>query len=175
MAHGIADDADNLANRLVADESPQSAQSYIRQPGSRRLVRAVAERDVRDLVRNHSSQLVFSSRGFNHSAIDVNRTAGQGEGVDVRDIDHFETIGVMLALRLRGQRLTDAADVFVDARICEQRQLTLSFDHELPPDLDILLWREKVETRPDSRLRQSGWPRCVAQIRRACCSAGTAG
>src|SRR5262249_42092393 len=62
---------------------------------------SVTQRDVAKLVRHHPGHLAFITRGLNHSAVYVHRSARQRERVDVARIDDFEVVTKFRVLKLR--------------------------------------------------------------------------
>jgi hypothetical protein len=82
LRHGAA----NLAADDGADDRTQQRPDLVfrRLAGLRR---AVPQRDVAELVGHHAGDLALGVRGFDHPAIDVHRSARQGERVDLARID----------------------------------------------------------------------------------------
>src|SRR6185503_20388949 len=56
------------------------------------LRRAMAQHDVRQLVRHDTGYLSFRPRRFEHPAVDEHRSTGQGERIDLALVDGLERI-----------------------------------------------------------------------------------
>src|SRR5262249_26065219 len=88
----------------------------VEQLALRRLLHAVARRDVRDLVGDYARHLGLVIGGFEQTAVDVKEPAGQRESVDLLGVDHFDRerdFGVGMEHYV----LRDAVDVFGDDRV----------------------------------------------------------
>ena len=81
----------------------------------RRLSGAVPKGDVAQLVGHHTREFAFVTRRIDRAAIDVHRSAGKGEGIDVSDIHDLEVVVKLRMLKLRRngihQALTDARQI----------------------------------------------------------------
>ena len=69
------------------------------------LLHAVPRRDMADFVTKHRSQLGFRTEVGQQAAVDIDVAAGQGEGVDVRRIDHGEVVAQVAAMAVLGHPL----------------------------------------------------------------------
>src|SRR3954447_20601827 len=106
-------------------------------------------------MRDDACQFAFIARGVDHAAVDVNESAGQREGVDVRLVDDAEAILKLRPARVRGEALTDAIQVRIRLRVVQDRELLLRLHCRLLADVDIVLRRKEIEARFDLRLRVS--------------------
>ena len=70
---------------------------------------------MRDLVRHHAGEFGFVVGRENQSAVDVEESAGQREGVDFIVIEDLDGEG-HARVGVAHQVLTNAIDVFVDDR-----------------------------------------------------------
>ena len=112
-------------------------------------MRAMAEGDVGDLVRDHAGYFALIARLLEDSTVDVDESAGQSEGVDVSGVHHPKTILKLGPAGVGREPLPDLIDVRRDRRVIQDRHLLLSFLCGLLPYLDVLLRREQVESRLD--------------------------
>src|SRR5262249_25044478 len=131
--------ADDIRYFASTDEPSQGAKSGLRQIRLRCLAGPVPESDVRNLVRDHSGQFAFTARGFNRPASDIDQPARKRESIHLGEVGDFEAIWITLARRARNQRLTKPADVFIHARVGEQRQASLERRRRVPSDFYLLL------------------------------------
>ena len=68
-------------------------------------------------MRKHAGHFTFVVRLIQHTTIDVDETARQREGVDVRRVHHVELILEAGTTGVRRQPLSDAVDVLLHRRI----------------------------------------------------------
>ncbi len=87
-----ADSLDDLTGRPAApaEHASQDPDARLREVGLGSVVRAVAKRDVRDLVSDDSGELRLRRHGLDQAPREVDRAAGKRERVDVGGIDDFE-------------------------------------------------------------------------------------
>src|SRR6266849_8552061 len=108
---------------------------------------------------NHAGHFAFSTRGLDHSAIDVHRAARQRERIDVAGIDDLEVKTEFRMLKLRWNRghqtLADSFDIGVNLRIAQQRELLFCFGSRLPSKLDVVRRAEFVAVISDLSLGES--------------------
>jgi hypothetical protein len=135
---------------IVNDEAAPAAQKdqWQRRPidqiAFRRLFDAVPRRDMGDLMGDHARQLSFVVGGFDQTAIDVKKTAGQCERIDVRRINHLDRhryfdIGV------DDYVLRDAVDNLEDDRVVKEFRVPTRFSGHPPADRDLFLQRIEIE------------------------------
>ena len=127
---------------MATEDAAENADAGLGEVGLRRLMRAVAQRDVRDLVREHAGDFAFVARVVEHTAIDVNESARQRERVDVRLIHDAELILEVRTTGVASEALSDLINVRVDLRIIEHRQLLLRRRRRLLADFDVLFRRK---------------------------------
>src|SRR5205085_3094105 len=82
-----ADRVDDLRGSLpdfAAEDSAENADARLREIRLRGLMRPMPQRDVRDLVSEHTRHFALVARVVEYAAIHEDITAGQRERVDVR-------------------------------------------------------------------------------------------
>ncbi len=92
-------DLRGVVTHFPAEQSAQNLQSGLRSVSLGSLMRAVTQRAVRDLVREHAGHFPLIARIFENAAIEIDESARQREGIDVRGVHHAEAI---LKLRSAG-------------------------------------------------------------------------
>src|SRR5215813_13819221 len=108
---------------------------------------------MRYFVRNHAGQFAFVACGRNRARVDEQKSAGQGEGVDLARRDDSKLIGESFAGGFRRQLCAELFDVTIDLSVIEHRRLRQNLLGRLSADLDILLRAEKIEARFETWLR----------------------
>src|SRR5262249_47704221 len=108
---------------------------------------------MRDLVRYHAGQFAFVAGGRNRAGVDEQKSARQGERVDLARRDDLKLIGESFAGGLRRQFRAELFDVIIDLRIVEHRRLGQNLPRRLAADLDVLLRAEEVEAGLETWLR----------------------
>ena len=98
----------------------------------------VALRDVRDLVRQYASQLVFVARGIDQAGVNTDISAGQGEGVDPGVINDKEREFMIPVVGLCGNAVANFVDVLGNLRIFDQLPAHPNAAHDCAPDLGFL-------------------------------------
>jgi hypothetical protein len=125
--------------------------------GLGRLRGAVPQRDVTELVGHHAGSFTFVARRLDHPAIDVHRSAGQRERVDLAHVDHVERIAELGMLELRrdgvDQPPADRCDGRRHLPITQDRKLLRNLHRGLTPDLHVLRHAVAVGRRRDHGLR----------------------
>ena len=86
---------------------------------ARGALRAVARGDMADLVADDAGQFGFAVHVGHDAARDVDKAAGQGEGVDLRAVEHREGPGQVGAVRLAGELLPEVVDVGLQRRVVD--------------------------------------------------------
>ena len=117
---GVVLDFENL-DGSVRDDFPtlvgHLAETGLCEICLRGLARRMAQRDVRDLVREDARELAFILHGREQAAVHVDVAAGQRERVDLR-IGHREEFEVLLdVLRSRDDTMTELVQIIVDLGI----------------------------------------------------------
>ena len=79
----------------------------------------VPRRHVRDLVRHQTGKLGFAIDFHDQSLVDIKKAAGQGEGYDIRGIDHLNG-EVNLSVGVAGDFLAETVYVVIDIRIVDE-------------------------------------------------------
>src|SRR5207245_3380842 len=111
------DNLNSLLTDASADDPAYDADARLGQIGLLRLMGAVTQSDVRDLVRQHARQLPFVARVVEHSAVDENEPARKSERVDVRLIDDTELIREIRTSGVRREPVPDSIHVIIHRRI----------------------------------------------------------
>ena len=121
-----------------------------------RLRRAVAKRDVGDLVRHDAGHLGLGLGRLDHSAIEEHRAARKGKRVDLFLVDHVEGVAearvAELARDRRGELRADVLDEVVYPVVVEHRKLLLGLGRGFLPELDVVRDGIAVLVRRDLRL-----------------------
>ena len=114
------------------------------------MIRPVPQRHVRKLVRHHSGKLRFIVGHLDRSAIDKNVSAGQGKGIDGLVIHTMKFEGVLHAAsrELFDQPHSQLRQIGIDSGRMAKRQLFFCIRGSLLAQLDVLLRREHVPSRP---------------------------
>ena len=108
------------------------------------LLDRMALNHVADLVPESSCQLVQLFCALNESAVDVDISARQGEGVHLPGIHDVE---MPIQVRAAGgfcDRVAEILDVTTDGRIGYDRQLRVDFLGVLPAERDFLVLRDRA-------------------------------
>src|SRR4029079_11873257 len=108
---------------------------------------------MRDLVRDHAGQFAFVAGGRNRARVDEQKSAWEGESVDLARRDDLKLIRESFASGLRRQLCAELLDVTIDLRIVEHRGLGQNLLGRLTTYLDILLRAEEIEAWFEMRLR----------------------
>src|SRR5262245_45044092 len=151
-----ADGLDGLAQVGIfagPRNAPQYTQPRLRQSRFRRLIGAMPQGHVRDLVRHHARQFALVTGGRNRAGVDEQISAGQGEGVDLARRDDSKLIWESLAGGFRRQLRAELFDVTFDLRIFEHRRLGQNLLSRLAAYLNVLLRAEEIEAGLETRLR----------------------
>ncbi len=122
------------------------------------LRRAMPQRHVADLVRQHARHLPFRLGLLDHAAVRVHRPAGQRKGVDLAQIDDVEGVAELVVAKLGRNVLdepgADPIDVVVDPIVVQHRHLLLDFGRRLTTELHVVGRAVLVFGRRDLRLRR---------------------
>src|SRR5215475_12242893 len=108
---------------------------------------------MRYFMRNHAGQFAFVACGRNRARVDEQKSAGQGEGVDLARRDDSKLIGESFAGGFRRQLCAELFDVTIDLPVIEHRRLGQNLLGRLAADLNILLRAEKIEAGFETWLR----------------------
>jgi hypothetical protein len=113
-----------------------------------RLRRAMAERDMGDLVPHDPGDFRFRIARFDHAPVEKHRSARQGEGVDLLLVDHVEGVPERRMRKLRrdcrDEFPTDAFDPLLCSSIVQERQFLGDLRSGFTPDLYVLFKRVLV-------------------------------
>src|SRR5436309_5475311 len=109
------------------------------------------QNNVANLVCHHSSNLILRIGSLNGSTIHIDETARQSECIDCGIIHDLELIRVLFTRRVGGQLFSKRVDIAGGLPVIEDRQLHFSLFRGFPPYLDILLRREEIPARLQSR------------------------
>ena len=90
---------------MLPDDSAQDAERHLISVGLTRLIGSVAQRHVADFVPHDPGELSFVVGSFDHAAIDVEKSARQGEGIDAGIVDRLELIRVTFSGSFGGEPL----------------------------------------------------------------------
>ena len=111
--------------------------------GFRSLRRSVTKRYVAKLMSHDARYLTFISRGLNHSAIDVHRTARKSESVNVVRVDYAEIVVEFWMLKLLRNRCDKAIaygrDIIFHFRVAQERHLLFDFCRSLTTYFNVVL------------------------------------
>ena len=126
----------NLAperNRLAGDAAEDGARNLsenrpnLIRRGLTGLCGPVPQRDVADFVREHAGNFALVLCCLQHPAVDVHRTAGQRERIQVADIDDVERVAELRMPKLARYRLSQALPyalhIAVDAIVAKHWKL----------------------------------------------------
>ena len=80
---------------------------------------AVTRGDVRNFVSHNAGEFSFFGRAKDQAAVDIEKTAGKGEGVDFIGVDDFNGEG-NAGVGIANEILADAVDVFDDDGVVDQ-------------------------------------------------------
>jgi len=127
---------------VPAEDPAEDADAGLREIGLGGLMRAVTQRNMRNLVCDDTRQLAFIARGVDHTAIDVHEAARKRESVDVRLVDDLEAVLKLWAAGVRRQPLADTIQVRIRLRVIEHRKLLLRSRRRLLTDADVVLRRD---------------------------------
>src|SRR5690349_11742501 len=107
---------------------------------------------MRNFVRHHTCQFTLIAGGRNRAGVDEQKTAREGESVDLTSRDDSELVREPFAGGFGRQLFAELFDVTVDLRVVEHWRLRQNLLRRLFPKLDILLGTKKIETRSETRL-----------------------
>src|SRR3989344_2900691 len=103
-----------------------------------RMAPTVTGRDMADLVTQHGGEFGLGIEIGENPAGDVDVSARQGEGVDLRAVEHGEVKREMRAVALRRQFLADPLDVGLEFRVGIDAVLLLDLAVVAVPELNLL-------------------------------------
>jgi hypothetical protein len=126
-AQADTDLAELRQDGLVAQHLGRQQDGQLDQVRLAGLIGAVAERHVNDLVGQHARQLGFVVRRRDQPGVDESRAARQGERIDALVVHHFERVGELARLRLRGEAGSDGGDVGGQLPVVDDLHLFLDF------------------------------------------------
>src|SRR5262245_37945330 len=133
--------------------APQNTQPRLRQSRFRRLIGAMTQGYVRNLVRHHARQFALVAGGRNRAGVNEQISAGQGERVDLARRDDSKLIWESFAGGFRRQLRAELFDVALDLRVVEHRRLGQNLLSRLAAYLNVLLRAEEIEAGLETRLR----------------------
>src|SRR5262249_11555702 len=108
---------------------------------------------MRDLVRYHAGQFALGVVGRNRAGVDEQKSAGQGERVDLARRDNSKLIRESFAGGFRRQLRAELFNVIVYLTIVEHRRLGQNLLGRLAAYLNILLRAEEIEAGLEPGLR----------------------
>jgi hypothetical protein len=114
------------------------------------LLDRVSLNHVTDLMPESSCQLVQLFRAFNKSAIDVDISAGQREGVHLFGVHDVKMPVQIRAAGVLCDRVAEVLDVSTDGRIGYDRQLRVDFLGVLPAQCDFLVLRDRAGRKDEN-------------------------
>ena len=100
-----------------------------------------------DFMADYAGEFCFRVQVAHDAARDVDVTAGQGEGVDLRRIDDGERVLQAGPVAFFRQTLADVIHVFLQRLVIVDAVLLAHLDVFLAPDLDFLRLRHGDEVR----------------------------
>src|SRR5262245_55595116 len=98
----------------------------------------MTRRDVRNLVRHRTSQLCFIIGSQDQPLVDIEKSAGEGECVDLIAVDDLYSEG-NFCIRMEHDILADLVYVVSNDRVFDKLRRTIDFLRELPPDRYFLV------------------------------------
>ena len=119
---------------------------YKKLPG--KLGRPVAGGNVSDLVSENGRHFGIVGGHFNQAAIDINRSPGETEGVQLFRVHDPETVLKCRQRRTAHDALSDTPEIPVQVPISNERQCLLGFFRCNRANLHVLLEREEVDALP---------------------------
>ena len=103
------------------------------------LARGVTHDDVGDFMAHHARELGFGAR-VDGADVDVDRAAGQGEGVDLFLLHDLECVGKFVARSFGGELCTEGGDIFRGGVVGREKgEIFFDFLDGLLAELDLLL------------------------------------
>ena len=147
------DDLRRSRTDFSAEKSAENTDAGLCEVGLRRLMCPVPQRDMGNLVRHDAGDFALIACIVENAAIDVDEPAGERERINIRRIHHSEAILKLRAARVRRKSLSDRVHICSHLRIIENWQLLLGLSRRLLADLDVVLWRKKIEPRLEFGLR----------------------
>src|SRR5262245_37435509 len=140
-----SDGADGLAQIGIfagPGKGPQNTQPRLRQSRFRRLIRAVTQGYVRDLMRHDAGQFALVAGGRDRAGVDEQKSSGQGERVDLARRYDSKLIWEFFTGGFRRQLCAELFDVTIYLRIVQHRRLGQNLLGRLPAYLNVLLRTE---------------------------------
>ena len=157
-----------LREPVVTDtrERADNGHSDVRLLRGLHLLDRVSLNHVADLMPESSCQLVQLFGAFNESAIDVDISAWQCEGVHLPGVHDVEMPVQFRAARGLCDRVAEVLDVSTDGRIGYDRQLRVDFLGVLPAKRDFLVLRDRARRKAENESgRDEGTNHFVQGIR----------
>src|SRR5215469_5921139 len=102
-----------------------------------------------DFMSYNAGDLGFVIGGCDSAAVNIDEAARKRKSIDGFVVDDLELINVyrIVIRRVRGERLSKGLDIGRRVQVFHDPKLAFRLFRGFPSDLDILLRREKVETR----------------------------
>ena len=96
--------------------------------------------DVRDLMRQNTGEFILITSCLEQARVHPDIPAGQGECIDIRVLNDEESETVVTVIGLRGNPVSDLADVLVDQRIFYELTAGANLLHDHAADTRFLVF-----------------------------------